>query len=101
MIKNMIEYFRIFFYRILIYKSKNRNESDKSEKPDIKIQIQDNKNSNKKRKFEENCKNIKNIKRAKLVSKYEIYEIKIEIKIKLDNDYVLSDYINNYQGIEV
>ncbi len=99
MIKNIIEYFYNIFHYILFNKITNLKKSEKSK---INTQKHEEIIYNKKRKFYENVEN-KISKKPKISN---IVEIRINIQFpieekKLQNNYILSDYINDYQGIEV
>ena len=102
MIKNIIEYFYTIFHYILYNKITDLKKSEKSK---INIQNQEKIIYNKKRKFYENIENEikKPIKKSKV---NKVVEIRINIQFpieekNLQNNYILSDYINDYQGIEV
>jgi hypothetical protein len=102
MIKNIIEYFYTIFHYILYNKITDLKKSEKSK---INIQNQEKIIYNKKRKFYENVENTENKinKKPKISNLVEI-RINIQIPIEeknLQNNYILTDYINNYQGIEV
>ncbi len=99
MIENIIEYFYNIFHYILFNTITNLKKSEK-----IKINTQHPEEIiyNKKRKFYENVEN-KISKKPKMSNLVEI-RINIQFPIEeknLQNNYILSDYINDYQGIEV